>query len=239
MTLKWKKRFLNIAKEVSTYSTCSRMHVGAILVKENRIISMGYNGVPSGQIHCIDNLKKEFLRAFNNLNSVIVINQQTQDCEIMVEMYETKICIKMYDNKSLVEKNVALHEYLQTMTNNRILHSWNPVTPCAADNLFDWDYIVGQIVVTEPFKRWHGEWSRLNELHSESNAILAAAQNGISTKETDLFLTLSPCVDCAKQILSAGIKNVYYSKKYDRDVNGIEYLKKAGVNIEQVIDEKN
>jgi dCMP deaminase len=50
----WAETFLNIALEMSKHSTCCRLHVGAVLVRDNRIISTGYNGVPKGLIHCED-----------------------------------------------------------------------------------------------------------------------------------------------------------------------------------------
>ena len=48
----WNEYFLNIAKLVSLRSTCLRRQVGAIIVKEKRILTTGYNGAPTGLIHC-------------------------------------------------------------------------------------------------------------------------------------------------------------------------------------------
>ena len=50
----WDQTFGEIAKVWSRRSTCSRRRVGAVVVKNNRVIGQGYNGVPSGEIHCID-----------------------------------------------------------------------------------------------------------------------------------------------------------------------------------------
>jgi dCMP deaminase len=50
----WDTYFLDIAKTVSKRAACTRSHVGAVLVKDNRIVSTGYNGAPAGEIHCID-----------------------------------------------------------------------------------------------------------------------------------------------------------------------------------------
>lgn len=50
----WNKTFMNIAFEIAKRSTCYKYKVGAVLVKDKRIISIGYNGVPSGQMHCED-----------------------------------------------------------------------------------------------------------------------------------------------------------------------------------------
>lgn len=60
--------------------------------------------------------------------------------------------------------------------------------------------------------------------HAEMNAIGYAARNGISTRNCDIVLTHSPCYDCARLILSAGIKRVFYEKEY-RITESIEFLK--------------
>lgn len=50
--MSWDNYFMEIAKLSSKRSTCSRNNVGAVIVKDNRIVSTGYNGVPSGLRHC-------------------------------------------------------------------------------------------------------------------------------------------------------------------------------------------
>ena len=50
----WDTYFLNIAREVSTRSTCPRASVGAVIVKNRRIISTGYNGAAAGEPHCAE-----------------------------------------------------------------------------------------------------------------------------------------------------------------------------------------
>lgn len=50
----WDSYFMNIAKEVASRSTCPRASVGAVIVKDNRILSTGYNGAPSGEPHCLE-----------------------------------------------------------------------------------------------------------------------------------------------------------------------------------------
>ena len=74
-------------------------------------------------------------------------------------------------------------------------------------------------------------------LHAEANAILKCAKHGQSCKGADLYLTLSPCKECSKLIHQAGIKRVIYSKEY-KDTSGIQFLKKAGVQIIQLKHEK-
>lgn len=50
----WDEYFLSIAREVATRSTCLRRHVGAVIVRDRRILCSGYNGSPPGQSHCTD-----------------------------------------------------------------------------------------------------------------------------------------------------------------------------------------
>lgn len=50
----WQSYFMQIAHLVATRSTCLRRQVGALIVKENRILSTGYNGVPAGIAHCLE-----------------------------------------------------------------------------------------------------------------------------------------------------------------------------------------
>jgi deoxycytidylate deaminase len=50
----WDEYFATLAKQVSTRTTCLRRAVGAVIVKENRILATGYNGVPKGMAHCAE-----------------------------------------------------------------------------------------------------------------------------------------------------------------------------------------
>ena len=50
----WDEYFMNIAKEVSSRSTCDRKFVGAVIVRDKNILATGYNGAPAGMPHCID-----------------------------------------------------------------------------------------------------------------------------------------------------------------------------------------
>ena len=67
-------------------------------------------------------------------------------------------------------------------------------------------------------------------IHAEMNAVAKAARNGISTAGASLFVTVSPCMHCAKLILQSGIKEVYYDKIY-RITDSIEFLQNHGVKI--------
>lgn len=71
-------------------------------------------------------------------------------------------------------------------------------------------------------------------MHAESNAIMKVAKSTMSCEGADLYTTTCPCFDCAKLIIQAGISKVYYCEDY-RDMSGVELIKKAGIEIEQVI----
>ena len=72
-------------------------------------------------------------------------------------------------------------------------------------------------------------------LHAEANAILKVAKSSNNCKGATLYVTLSPCKDCSKLILQAGIKRVVYKNAY-KDVSGLEFLKGADVELMQISD---
>lgn len=67
-------------------------------------------------------------------------------------------------------------------------------------------------------------------LHAEANAIAKVARGNNSSEGATLYITLSPCKDCSKLIIQSGIKRVVYGMEY-RDTEGIEFLKRAGVEL--------
>ncbi|WP_075982366.1 deaminase [Bacillus massilinigeriensis] len=146
--LTWNQYFMLNAHLISMRSTCNRLKVGSVLVKDNRIISTGYNGGISGEEHCLE-----------------------AGC--------------------YVEENHCLR--------------------C---------------------------------LHSEENAILQCALQGISTKNSVIYVTHFPCIHCMKKILQAGITKIYYAEDYKNheycyhllEVSNVEAIK-LEVNIENYIDE--
>jgi dCMP deaminase len=70
-------------------------------------------------------------------------------------------------------------------------------------------------------------------LHAEANAILKVAKSTNNARGSTLYLTLSPCKDCSKLILQAGIKKVVFVNLY-KDSEGVDFLEAAGVEIEQI-----
>ena len=146
-----KEKFINLymdwASRAAELSHARRLHVGAVIVKDDTVISYGYNGMPAGW----DN-----------------------DCED--EIY--------------VEAEVGE----------------------------DFDIILK---------------TRPEVLHAESNAIAKLAKSTNSGLGADLFVTHSPCLDCAKLIFQSGIRRVYYGENY-RDDSGIRFLEKSGIAVEKI-----
>jgi dCMP deaminase len=70
-------------------------------------------------------------------------------------------------------------------------------------------------------------------LHAEANAILKVAKSTNSCEGATLYLTLSPCKECAKLIHQSGIKRLVYIKEY-KDSSGLKFLKKAGIELNQI-----
>ena len=70
-------------------------------------------------------------------------------------------------------------------------------------------------------------------LHAEANAITKVAKSNNSSEGSTLYITASPCMDCAKLIIQAGIIRVVYADEY-RITDGIELLEKAGIEIVQL-----
>ena len=70
-------------------------------------------------------------------------------------------------------------------------------------------------------------------LHAESNAITKLAKSTQSSVGSTMYITISPCVDCAKLIIQSGIERVVYGELY-RNKDGINLLSKAGVKIHEI-----
>jgi len=165
MKPKFQKLYNNIAHEVAKMSYARRLKVGAVIVKDDRVISMGYNGMPAGW----DN-----------------------DCEYTEFMPVNDPTAKFQD-----------YPFLGTF------------------------WINGHNV-----ERRYRLRTKPEVLHAESNAIAKLAKSNDSGMGADLFITHSPCLECAKLIYQSGISRVYFNQSY-RDDAGIRFLKQSGVEVVQ------
>ena len=87
----------------------------------------------------------------------------------------------------------------------------------------DWKYDVET-------KKYYRTKTKPEVLHAESNAIAKLAKSTLSGQGADIFITHSPCMECAKLIHQAGIKRVFFGAYY-RDDSGIKFLEKSGVTV--------
>jgi len=69
-------------------------------------------------------------------------------------------------------------------------------------------------------------------LHAEANAITKVAKSGNSSAGATMYITSSPCMECAKLIIQAGIKRVVYCDSYHK-ADGVELLQRAGIEVKQ------
>lgn len=74
-------------------------------------------------------------------------------------------------------------------------------------------------------------------LHAEANAITKVARSSNSSENATLYVTASPCIECAKLIIQAGISRVVYGEKY-RIMDGVDLLKRAGIDV-QILEESS
>ena len=107
---------------------------------------------------------------------------------------------------------------------------------------YGWDNVCEEVVLNVVGKAKDGNdivepglKTKDEVIHAEANAIIKLARDGESGQDADIFVTHNPCIHCAKMIYGAGVKNVYYSEEYRSD-EGLEFLKKSGINVKKVLD---
>lgn len=132
---------------------------------------------------------------------------------------------------------------LVVKNNNIISFSWNG-TPAGWDNECEYkDYVQDnsnwrsfeELALAYPYFDDIGRYrltTKPEVMHAERNALDKITKSHENSDGATLFVTLSPCIECAKSIYTTGIKKVVYGEKY-RNTDGLDYLTKAGVEIEQ------
>jgi deoxycytidylate deaminase len=218
-------------------SKCIRAKVGAVIAKEGRPIVCAYNGTPSGYkeyeekecdfckgtggYECINLGQLDYVVCpkCGGIGSILIEKELV--CEDKKEKLVSKCC------------KAPIKELLE----EKIIKCSN----CCKDIGFI-DFandksgryrIVGDFEVVEEIKTDHSK-----VIHAEMNAIAFAAQYGISLKDTTMYVTLSPCTECAKLIIQSGIKEVVYYEEY-RNIDGLKFLEKNGVKVRKYEGEIN
>ena len=123
-------------------------------------------------------------------------------------------------------KEVEFHEVIWT----HIYKQWHCPT---CNKYFDGNEIEPKVGL---YRREHKIVSLRTKpevLHAESNAIAKVAKSTNSSRGATLYITYSPCFECSKQIIQAGIKRVVYDEEY-RLTEGLELLRKANIEVQKL-----
>lgn len=171
MKQKFKQAYMKTAEVFAGLSHARRLHVGAIVVKDDRIISIGYNGMPAG-----------------------------------------------WDN------NCEDKDYMSVDAGG-----W--LDPAEIEER--WPFQEEEHGPYYEYNRRYALKTKPEVLHAETNAIAKLAKSTESGAGATMFITHSPCLDCAKLIYQSGINGVFYRDDY-RSTDGIDFLKKSGVTVEKL-----
>ncbi|MCF0124672.1 MAG: cytidine deaminase [Clostridia bacterium] len=106
----WDARFLRISGVISEASSCCRKHVGALVVKNKRIISTGYNGVPSGLKHCNQIFSKEDMLSPNFM-------ERHGDFSNKFEVHAEQNCIAELSKNEVSAEGATLYSTLAPCSN--------------------------------------------------------------------------------------------------------------------------
>lgn len=126
----------------------------------------------------------------------------------------------------------------------RIAREWSKLSHCnrkqvgaliVKDRMIISDGYNGTPTGFENFCEDEEGYTKWYVLHAEANAILKVAGSTQSCKDATLYITMSPCKECSKLIHQSGIKRLVYHIDY-KDNSGLEFLEKAGVELEQITE---
>jgi dCMP deaminase len=120
------------------------------------------------------------------------------------------------------------------VANNRILatgYNGVPSSCTHCNELFNEE----DLVTSQAMRDKHRKWTHEHELHAEANAIMDAGKRGTLTTNMTLYVTLYPCIDCAKLAVVAGVKRIVFLSMHDSDPDcrAIETCVDNDVTIEQ------
>jgi len=184
--------FLEILDTIKKQSTCSYYKTGALIVKDNRIVSMGYNGTPPGFPQC--NELQEVLEWLveNPKKALSLINPIT---DLQLE--------KLLKNETF--KKFPLFSKYSEVRIRPIFSRLVEIIPIILKKL-EKD---GRIDLYD-FNFVHSRY----EIHAEQNAIAYSLRAGTNIEGATIYSALLPCMECAKLIVASGIKRVVYIEEY-------------------------
>jgi dCMP deaminase len=171
MKEKSKQSHMRSALNYANDSTCERKKVGCVIVKDNRIISIGYNGTPPGWDNCCED------RHYMDVDAGAWLDPE-----------------EIEQKWPLVDEDGNRYK-----------------------------------LVTKP-----------EVYHAEANAIAKLARCNESGEGSSVFISCSPCIDCAKLLAQVGVKEVYFAEDYKaaissiKGMSGTEFLEMCGIHTEQI-----
>ncbi|RME53924.1 hypothetical protein D6783_00480 [Candidatus Woesearchaeota archaeon] len=96
---------------------------------------------------------------------------------------------------------------------------------------------VGHLFKTVYDQKGNKKQHCIRTTHAEQNALIQAARHGISVEGATIYCTMTPCLDCTKMIINAGIKRVVAEKRYHADQQSLSFFKEAGIVVDILNDE--
>jgi len=225
---RYKDNFVSIVKSVANISTCAYRRVGAIIIKDNRIIAEGFNGSPSHIDHCVDvdrvvrliliRLAKHIRTLYTSTDpeAVLVscdtlVNWIDEIVNRLVELaYESSRHNYVYQIINRVDME-RVKEHLKTKLVDLLCHSYQQ-EPIKCKTLYE--TLLTLITDKQSRKAFNYIHALHLELHAETNAIATAAKYGIALDNCQMLVTHKPCLDCMRLIKASGIKRVYYLSDY-------------------------
>ncbi len=208
------KVFLEILETIKKQSTCVYYKTGALIVKDNRIVSIGYNGTPSGFPQC------------NELNEFLEwVVENSGDPERVLKCVES--VLDKNDGPSVFGRKFALFEKYP-------LEKFRPLRERLKKTVIELLESIkrGEEIDLYNFNFIHSRY----EIHAEQNAIAYSVKAGTNINGATIYSALMPCMECAKLIVASGIKRVVYTEDYtDKRFNesSAEFLKMNGVVVEK------
>ncbi|OHD56046.1 MAG: hypothetical protein A2Y33_11375 [Spirochaetes bacterium GWF1_51_8] len=195
--------YMHLAYSLSLRSTCISRQVGAVITDlEDRILSLGWNEVPEGQIGCGLKVKKDYTDKENPLFEMEIWDNVITAEDLAVWDDEDSICVK--DILSRIEIKTKLKSVSLTPEER------------------------ADVLKALRIKRL--EYSR--SLHAEENAILqVASRGGVGLKDGTIYVTTFPCELCSKKIYQVGISKIYYTEPYPNSISEKVILKDGIRNI--------
>jgi dCMP deaminase len=141
--------------------------------------------------------------------------------DIAIRIAEESTCARMAVGSVLV-------------ANNRILATGYNGVPSGCTHCKDL-FNEEDLASNSAAQKNHHQWTRVYELHSEVNAIIDAGKRGVLTDNMTLYVTVFPCVDCAKIAVAAGVKRVVFLNMHDSDPCNLatNTFGNSGVTVEQ------